>query len=230
MPANDDERATWSYVEPERVIEIAERVALDSARLPEVVGTIGQLPKGAITLVESAQAVVSLEVEDPTNLAFITQTTLSLDDTKDIAEGPRLSAYKVLESMMDKMTAQMELGRKIRAVDEADVGAKVIGTHFLPDLMGNLKAFSKQKVRCVQCNAKYRRMPLKGACLKCGNPKITLTVHEGSVRKYLNISKEVAEKYNIDAYTKQRIMLLEQAVESLFNNDKVRKAKLDDFF
>ncbi len=151
-------------------------------------------------------------------------------DTRDIAEGPDLSAYKVLETMMDKMTAQMELGRKIRAVDEADVGAKVIGTHFLPDLMGNLKAFSKQKVRCPQCNTKYRRMPLKGCCLSCGNPKLTLTVHEGSVRKYLNISKEIAVRYNIDPYTHQRILLLEQAVESLFNNDKVKKAKLDDFF
>jgi len=151
-------------------------------------------------------------------------------DSHDIAEGPALSAYKVLETMMDKMTAQMELGRKIRAVDEADVGAKVIGTHFLPDLMGNLKAFSKQKVRCPACNAKYRRMPLKGCCLQCGNEKITLTVHEGSVRKYLEISKEVAERYNIDPYVRQRIHLLEQAVESLFNNDKVHKAKLDDFF
>jgi len=150
-------------------------------------------------------------------------------DTADIAEGPAMSAYKVLETMMEKMTAQMELGRKIRAVDEADVGAKVIGTHFLPDLMGNLKAFSKQKVRCPQCNAKYRRMPLKGACLQCGNPKLTLTVHEGSVRKYLEISKTIADKYNIDSYTKQRILLLESAVESLFNNDKVRKAKLSDF-
>lgn len=151
-------------------------------------------------------------------------------DTQDIAEGPAASAYKTLGSMMDKMTAQMELGRKLRAVDEADVGAKVIGTHFLPDLMGNLKAFSKQKVRCPQCNAKYRRMPLKGVCLSCGNPKLTLTVHEGSVKKYLNISKEVAEKYNLDPYTKQRIVLLEQSVDSLFNNDKVRKAKLSDFF
>lgn len=150
-------------------------------------------------------------------------------DTRDIAEGPARSAYKVLETMMEKMTAQMELARRIRAVDEADVGAKVIGTHFLPDLMGNLKAFSKQKVRCPQCNAKYRRMPLKGVCLACGNPKLTLTVHEGSVRKYLNISKEVAEKYNIDAYTKQRILLLESAVESLFNNDKVHKSKLSEF-
>ncbi len=151
-------------------------------------------------------------------------------DTADIAAGPAASAYKVLDSTMEKLTGQMELARKIRAVDEPDVGAKVIGTHLLPDIMGNLKAFSKQKVRCPQCAAKYRRMPLKGVCLQCGNPKITLTVHEGSVRKYLQISKEIAEKYNIDAYTKQRIMLLERSVESLFNNDKVRKAKLDDFF
>ncbi len=150
-------------------------------------------------------------------------------DTHDISEGPAVSAYKTLGSMMDKMTAQMELARKIDAVDERDVGAKVIGTHFLPDLMGNLKAFSKQKVRCPLCNAKYRRMPLKGVCLQCSNPKLTLTVHEGSVRKYLQISKTVADRYNIDPYTKQRILLLEESVESVFNNDKVKKAKLTDF-
>ncbi|HET6398056.1 MAG TPA: DNA polymerase II large subunit [Candidatus Thermoplasmatota archaeon] len=151
-------------------------------------------------------------------------------DTKDINEGPAASAYKTLGTMKEKMTAQMELARKIRAVDEADLGAKVIGTHLLPDLMGNLKAFSKQAVRCSKCNRKYRRMPLKGACLACGNPGLTLTVHEGSVRKYLNVSKEIAEKYNLDPYTRQRIALLEASVESVFNNDKVRKAKLSDFF
>ncbi|MEA3191224.1 MAG: polymerase large subunit [Thermoplasmata archaeon] len=151
-------------------------------------------------------------------------------DTRDISEGPAASAYKTLGSMMDKMTAQMELARKIRAVDEAEVGARVIGTHLLPDLMGNLKAFSRQKIRCPKCNEKYRRMPLKGTCLGCGNANLTLTVHEGSVRKYLQISKEVAVRYKIDAYTHQRILLLEQSVESLFQNDKVKKAKLSDFF
>ncbi len=151
-------------------------------------------------------------------------------DTADINAGPAASAYKTLGSMMEKMTAQMELARKIRAVDEADVGARVIGTHFLPDLMGNLKAFSKQQVRCSKCNTKYRRMPLKGACLSCGNANLTLTVHEGSVRKYLEVSKTIATKYKIDPYTHQRILLLEQAVESLFQNDKVRKSKLSDFF
>lgn len=151
-------------------------------------------------------------------------------DTADINAGPVASAYKTLGSMMEKMTAQMELARKLRAVDEADVGARVIGTHFLPDLMGNLKAFSKQQVRCSKCNTKYRRMPLKGACLECANPNLTLTVHEGSVRKYLEVSKQIATKYKIDPYTHQRILLLEQAVESLFQNDKVKKAKLSDFF
>ena len=150
-------------------------------------------------------------------------------DTADINAGPAMSSYKTLGSMLEKMTAQMELARKIRAVDEADVGARVIGTHFLPDLMGNLKAFSRQKVRCPKCNEKFRRMPLKGVCLACGNENLTLTVHEGSVRKYLEVSKTIATKYKIDAYTHQRILLLESAVESLFTNDKVKKSKLSDF-
>jgi len=51
---------------------------------PEVVGTMGQLPKGAVLLVESAADVDALVVVDPENLAYITQTTLSVDDTADI--------------------------------------------------------------------------------------------------------------------------------------------------
>lgn len=51
---------------------------------PEVIGTIGQLPDGAMTLVESVDDVAALSPEDPKNLAFLTQTTLSVDDTADI--------------------------------------------------------------------------------------------------------------------------------------------------
>ena len=53
---------------------------------PEVVGTMGQLPDGAITLVETKQDVADLTPEDPENLAWITQTTLSIDDTQEIVE------------------------------------------------------------------------------------------------------------------------------------------------
>ncbi len=149
-------------------------------------------------------------------------------DTDDISAGPKMSSYKTLKTMMDKMNAQLNLAAKIRAVDEADVAYKVIERHFLPDILGNLRAFSKQSVRCPICNITYRRVPLTGTCTQCGG-KLILTVHEKSVKKYLEISKEVAEKYNISPYSRQRIKLVEKSINSLFVSDKVKKPKLTDF-
>ena len=53
---------------------------------PEVVGTMGQLPEGAIVLVEDVADAETVEVAGPENLAYITQTTLSVDDTLGIVE------------------------------------------------------------------------------------------------------------------------------------------------
>ncbi len=149
-------------------------------------------------------------------------------DTNDISEGPKMSNYKSLKTMMDKMNAQLNLAAKIRAVDEADVAYKVIERHFLPDMIGNMRAFSKQSVRCPTCNIIYRRPPLQGVCKKC-NGKLTLTVHEKSVKKYLQISKDIAQRYNISPYARQRIKLVEKSIDSLFISDKVKTTKLTDF-
>ncbi len=51
---------------------------------PETVGTMGQLPDGEVLLVETEADVETVEVRDPARLAFVTQTTLSVDDTKGI--------------------------------------------------------------------------------------------------------------------------------------------------
>ena len=152
-------------------------------------------------------------------------------DTHDISDGPKYSAYTTLETMMDKMDAQLMLGKKIRAVDEQDVARRVLNKHFLPDMIGNLRSFSTQTVRCTKCGEKYRRMPLAGKCTKCGNA-LTLTVHEASVKKYLEISKVIGEneKYGLDTYTRERVEILEMSMDSVFNNDKVKKCKLSDFF
>ncbi len=149
-------------------------------------------------------------------------------DTGDIALAPLMSRYKTLKTMMDKMNAQLNLAAKIRAVDEADVAYKVIERHFLPDILGNLRAFSKQSVRCPSCNITYRRIPLNGSCRKCGG-KLSLTVHEKSVKKYLSISKEVADRYHIPSYAHQRIRLVEKNIDSLFMSDKIKKTKITDF-
>lgn len=54
------------------------------ANHPEVIGTMGQLPEGAVTLVESVEDVASLPSRDSGQLAYATQTTLSVDDTAQV--------------------------------------------------------------------------------------------------------------------------------------------------
>ncbi|MCC6863948.1 MAG: 4-hydroxy-3-methylbut-2-enyl diphosphate reductase [Rhodobacteraceae bacterium] len=59
-------------------------VMIGHAGHPETVGTMGQLPEGEVLLVETAEDVAHLVVRDPVKLAYITQTTLSVDDTAGI--------------------------------------------------------------------------------------------------------------------------------------------------
>jgi DNA polymerase II large subunit len=149
-------------------------------------------------------------------------------DTSDIAAGPDLSAYKTLESMDAKTDAQLDLARRIRAVDEADVAERIIEYHFLPDLLGNLRSFTGQDVRCLDCGEKYRRPPLTGDCRVCGG-NVNLTVHEGSVNKYMETAITVAEEYGAREYTKQRLEVLKKSLERLFEDDTNKQSGIADF-
>ncbi|PAU85446.1 DNA polymerase II large subunit [Halorubrum salipaludis] len=183
----------------------------------------------------------TLEMADPESvedLIQIGEDTLGTDeeyhgfghthDTTDIAMGPDLSAYKTLGDMMEKMDAQLELARKLRAVDETDVAERVIEYHFLPDIIGNLRAFSRQETRCLDCGEKYRRMPLSGDCRECGG-RVNLTVHEGSVNKYVDTAIEVADRFGCRPYTKQRLKVLDQSLESIFEDDTNKQSGIADF-
>ncbi len=170
-------------------------------------------------------------------------------DCDAIDAGPRLSAYKTLETMKDKMNGQLELGQKLRGVNVRNVASSVIRSHFLPDLRGNLNAYGRQKVRCLKCGHSYRRMPLAGQCIQiktavpgglashgvrrtegdqCGG-NLALTVSEGAVRKYIDVTKHVMATYGVDTYTEQNVEWLTGSVESLFNNDKAKQMSLTDF-
>ena len=73
------------HVEAERLHAQGRTILLiGHAGHPEVVGTMGQLPPGAIILVEDVVEAMTVAVPDPSNLAFITQTTLSIEDTAEI--------------------------------------------------------------------------------------------------------------------------------------------------
>ena len=66
-----------------------EIVLIGHAGHPEVVGTMGQLPEGAVALIETVADAQAFTPRDPANVAFVTQTTLSVDDTADIVAALR---------------------------------------------------------------------------------------------------------------------------------------------
>ena len=73
------------HVEAERHFEEGREIVLiGHAGHPEVVGTMGQLPSGAVALIQTAEEAQTFVPRDPSNLAFVTQTTLSLEDTAEM--------------------------------------------------------------------------------------------------------------------------------------------------
>jgi 4-hydroxy-3-methylbut-2-enyl diphosphate reductase len=71
----------------QRLIEEGRHILfIGHAGHPEVIGTFGQVPHGAMTLIETVDHVADLSVPDEANLAFLTQTTLSVDDTAAIVD------------------------------------------------------------------------------------------------------------------------------------------------
>jgi DNA polymerase II large subunit len=144
-----------------------------------------------------------------------------IDYTHEIADinaGTHESVYSKLPTMMDKMAAQLGLAEKIQAVVAADVARRVLSTHLMRDLIGNLRAFSTQRMRCMKCNSKFRRPPLRGVCSRCGG-KIAMTVYRGTIEKYLDLASGLVERYDLGAYAAQRLLLIRGELASLFREE-----------
>jgi len=226
--------ANWLYAHNSMDAPLVMTSRIDPTEIDDEAHNVDVVDRYPLALYEASR-----RLADPGEVdVAIAEDTLETDrqyggfahthDTSDIAAGPDLSAYKTLGSMEDKMDAQLELARKLRAVDGTDVAERIIKYHFLPDLIGNLRAFSRQETRCLDCGEKYRRMPLTGDCRECGG-QVNLTVHEGSVNKYMDVATRVAEEYGCRQYTKQRLKILDKSLESVFENDKNKQGSISDF-
>jgi 4-hydroxy-3-methylbut-2-enyl diphosphate reductase len=89
---------------------------------PETIGTMGQLPDGQVLLVENKQDVEKLDPSEYTKLAYVTQTTLSVDDTKDIAAAlnkkfPSIENPKKEDICYATTNRQEEVKRLVKFVD-----------------------------------------------------------------------------------------------------------------
>jgi DNA polymerase II large subunit len=159
-------------------------------------------------------------------------------ETTDVENGPTQSEYVTLDEMSEKTSAQLGLGEKLKAVDENRVAELLLNKHFIPDIKGNLRSFSSQKMRCVDCNEKFRRVPLTNQtiapsgkataeCPECDG-KVLLTISEGTIKKYMQPSKDIIEEYEISPYVRQQILILNKTLQSLFGKDN-RQSGLKQF-
>ena len=154
-----------------------------------------------------------------------------MHDVSNLNVGVRENTYKKLETMMSKLQSQMFLMNKIEGVNVKDVAKRVLNVHFMRDIVGNLKGFATQSFRCKKCNQKFRRIPLKGRCLKCGG-ELSLTVYKGTVEKYLEAVEWIANLYGIEDYYKQRIELVQDEIKMVFaeiTKDEEKKKTLTEF-
>jgi len=138
------------------------------------------------------------------------------------------TAYVELQSVPDKIDVQFSLQGRLRAVDKRDAAERLILSHFIPDLYGNLRSFSRQTFRCVACNHILRRVSLAGKCPRCGG-NLLLTINKGGIEKYLEISHDIVRIYDLPLYLKQRLELVEREIKSIFEDDKVKQMGLSDF-
>ena len=148
--------------------------------------------------------------------------------TSTLTTSKARSAYSTLGSLLEKLDMQIRTADIINAVDPSEVVSMVMTTHLLPDIMGNLRAYSGQSFRCTSCGASYRRIPLTGKCLECNN-KLIQTMTRPSVQKYLKLARRMLDKYNIEPYLRGRVLSLLDELELVFGKEEGNQALLTDY-
>ncbi|MFB6241284.1 MAG: DNA polymerase II large subunit [Candidatus Nanosalina sp.] len=159
-------------------------------------------------------------------------------ETSTVEKAPNQSEYVTLDEMSEKTSAQLGIGEKLKAVDEDAVAELLLDKHFIPDIKGNLRSFSSQEMRCVDCNEKFRRVPLSSQtiapsgketaeCPECGG-KVLLTISEGTIKKYMQPSKDIIDSYEISPYKRQEVQILNRTIQSLFGKSN-RQSGLKQF-
>lgn len=148
--------------------------------------------------------------------------------TSTLTTSKSRSAYSTLGSVLEKLDMQIRTADMINAVDPSEVVSMVMTTHLLPDIMGNLRAYSGQSFRCTACGASYRRIPLAGKCLECEN-KLIQTMTRPSVQKYLKLAKRMLGKYTIEPYLRGRVLSLLDELELVFGKEDGSQALLTDY-
>jgi DNA polymerase II large subunit len=145
------------------------------------------------------------------------------------------TSYRRLGTLLEKIEAQMRAAERLSAVDPVVVAERVMESHLLPDVVGNLRAFFMQGFVCRRCNSRYRRPPLKGRCVVCGE-SVHLTVYRGMVEKNVELVLRLLERYVRDPVIREATHEALTNIGQLFGSEpsegggKGRQTSLRSFF
>lgn len=117
---------------------------------PEVIGTLGQVPEGAMTLIETVADVAAFEAVDPDNLAFLTQTTLSVDDTAEVVDALR-AKFPTIQGPRGEDICYATSNRQaaVKAIAESCDAMVVIGAPNSSNSLRLAEVAERQGVRSV---------------------------------------------------------------------------------
>lgn len=208
-------------IDPEEVdeqahnLDVLDRIPLEFYRLAETGAHISKLG-GRIPTVKSL-----LREKKPLRISYThPQSSLTVH--------PAESSYKRYGSMLEKILEQLKLAEKIKSVDEHFVAEKMVETHLLSDILGNMRAFFLQGFRCKRCGARYRRPPLTNSCVSCGG-EIAQTVFRGAVEKYMELVEKVLLRKIRSKYLVEKINLALENVTSVFEAERREQSSLEEF-
>ena len=148
--------------------------------------------------------------------------------TSNISFGPANNSYSSKTALIDKLENQIQLAKKIAAVDPKDVVTTILQTHLLPDIIENINAYTSQSFRCKSCNFRYRRPPISGDCLQCGE-KLQTTVTKDIVEKYFRLATKLCNEFDVDQQTKNTLEIITNELKTLFKPEPTQ-SNLTSFF
>ena len=147
--------------------------------------------------------------------------------TSNISFGPANNNYSSKTTLIEKLESQIQLAKRITAVNPNDVVISILRTHLIPDITGNIKAYTSQNFKCNSCGYQYRRLPIRGNCFQCGG-KLHATVTKGIVEKYFKLATKLCTEFDVDQQTKTRLEIISNNLKMLFKTEPTQ-LDLTDF-
>lgn len=131
-----------------------------------------------------------------------------------------INYYLDCESNEEKIDLVLKLSNVLVGVNQTESIIGLIEGHLIPDYIGNLNAYFKQKLKCSVCKMDYEVEPLDMYCLKCKKGIIKQTVYKGMVLKYIKLIKKLKKLVVLPSALEERLEMIFENIRTTFENDK----------